>query len=374
MTSPLGPPRTGIFISHANEDEDLAECLRELLQAALGIEDVAITCTSDEAYGLERGADLEDQIRHRLRTAKALFCLATPNAIASDWVRYECAYADQASADGEMSFYLLAPTASDISSIPEPFRDRLTVTLSEARDLHAFVGQLRDTFRVARPGAAESRVFEAVLRLHSRGAALERERLKDQHEEEIQALRGRQAGQVKALQDTTARLWRERIGATLAAGVLLTALGVSVYMHSGEVASYARTIAAHDGVVAELKARHAAAMEKQLLEIDQKVTEEFRSFPFVGIFRNARNQIVPCVSVTAYVPQDNGENKPIGKNCTDGRFTFNAKELGVDPRETFTLIARVRNPRASDGSEQLDRDVLVHRPTLPVWLLIDGAQ
>ena len=161
--------RTGVFISHAHEDEELAESLRELLEQVLGIDRSQITCTSDPSYGLVPGNELDDQIRQRLNNAKALFLLATPHSRGKDWVAYECAYADQAQVKGDMRLYVLTPSASQLESVPAPYRGRIAVTLSKAADLNEFASQLRKTFGVT---AAETPRRDSSTRCSSftRGA------------------------------------------------------------------------------------------------------------------------------------------------------------------------------------------------------------
>jgi hypothetical protein len=156
---PGTPARTGIFISHAHEDEDLAEALREHLEVVLGVDRASITSTSDPNYGLARGGELDDQIRQRLNTAKALFLIATRHSQGKDWVQFECGYADQAHAKGELQLYVLTPSASQLDSVPAPYRDRVAVTLSHAGDLHAFDAQLRKTLGVTAETAAAPRYF-----------------------------------------------------------------------------------------------------------------------------------------------------------------------------------------------------------------------
>ena len=74
------------------------------------------------------------------------------------------------------SLYVLTPSASQLDSVPAPYRSRLAVTLSKAGDLHEFDSQLRKTFGVT---ATETppRFFEALLKLHAWGDEAERHEL-----------------------------------------------------------------------------------------------------------------------------------------------------------------------------------------------------
>src|SRR5262245_13662282 len=100
--------RTGVFISHAHEDRELAQALAGLLKTGLELYPSNITCTSEADYGLERGGDVREQITKRLNSAKALLLLATPVSHTRDWVQYECAIADAARADG-LQFFIVTP-------------------------------------------------------------------------------------------------------------------------------------------------------------------------------------------------------------------------------------------------------------------------
>src|SRR5262245_51790282 len=94
--------RTGIFISHAHEDQELAKAVCDLLEQALGLSRTDITCTSDASYGLKVGEELGDEIRKRIDGAQALFLLSTPAASQRAWVAYECGYADASREKGEL--------------------------------------------------------------------------------------------------------------------------------------------------------------------------------------------------------------------------------------------------------------------------------
>jgi hypothetical protein len=183
--------RTGLFISHAHEDRDLAGALRQLLEDALRAANPDITCTSDADYGLERGADLKEQIERRLESAKALFLVATPASRHKDWVQFECAYAESIP---DLRFYILIATTSREESIPAPYNNDVTVMLTSGGDVFAFVKQLRRSFEIG--DESDHSYVPALLDLVDRAAALELERVdaarreqKDQHTALVQRQR-----------------------------------------------------------------------------------------------------------------------------------------------------------------------------------------
>jgi hypothetical protein len=59
--------RTGLFISHVHEDQELAEPILGLLETAPAAAAAGITCTSDVDYGLKRADELASRLRERLK-------------------------------------------------------------------------------------------------------------------------------------------------------------------------------------------------------------------------------------------------------------------------------------------------------------------
>jgi TIR domain len=348
MASLVASVRSGIFISHAHEDEDLARCLRELLQSIFGPR-FPITCTSDDAYGLQRGAELDDQIRNRLDGANALFLLATAASRQRDWVQFECAYADQARARGEMHFYVLTPTSADIGSVPAPYRERIAVTLSHATDVLAFTKQLRAELGVAADPVDETHTFDALLALHARAAKLERAAL----EEDVHRLAGERD-----------RLSRHHKWSQASALVLLAALLVSAVVQWRQMTNLRSE---HSAELARLNQSHQRELEGKTLEMEKARDTELRSLPFSGFLQDAHNRMVPCVRVTARVFDADGKPRDVVKDCKAGRFTYGVRELGVDPRERFTLAVDV--PRNFPDVP----DLPVDRSTAYVALLITSG-
>jgi hypothetical protein len=320
--------RTGIFISHAHEDRDLAQSLAALLKAALELEAADITCTSDAEYGLERGADLRDQITTRLQSAKALFLLATPASHTRDWVQYECAIADAAHADG-LQFYIVTPLGAHREIVPDPYVGRVSVTLSCAGDLHAFVKQLRKTFGV---GTASSAYIDPMLELVDR------------------AVPATVAHQRAALEKQAARGERRtKIAAAVAiACALFAAAGAwAMVWATGRERTYAAEIR-------QLNADHAKDLEEkdklrseQLRQAELAADEAFKQFSFSGLFQDSRFKQVPCSKVEVFVPDAvTGGERQVLKPC-DGRgtFIFSGPELQVDARIPIRLRAHLGRPQ-----------------------------
>jgi hypothetical protein len=362
MVPPSPPVRTGVFISHSHQDEEVAAALRELLQIILGLSRSQITCSSDAAYGMAMGSELDDQIRGRLETAKAVFLVATAQSSHSQWVQYECAYADQASARGEMHFYVLTPIPADIDRVPAPYRDRIAVTLSRAREVREFTNQLRETLAAGTQPTEPSNAFDALLHLHNLCSTLEREELETKNRLDRETLDREQ----RELRMGRERLIVQRLWSQVAAGVLLLGLLVSAYEHVQQQKAYRAELAQKDAIHGDELARKDDDFGKWTEQIETKRDAELRRLPLTGVFQDAvTNQVVPCRRVTAHVLEPNGHPKSVAKDCIQGRFTFRDAELGVDPRERFTLVADIRGRT---------HEIPVDRVTTPLALVIRSVQ
>ena len=319
--------RTGIFISHAHEDHELAESVRRLLETALDLNPADVTCTSDPDYGLKRGDDLRDAIRHRLDAAKALFLLATPAARQKDWVNFECGYADAARARGEMAFYILAPTPSLIASVADPYTKDVAVTLSDGADVHAFVGQLRQTFTLTPANATAADYVAALLKVEQRCAALALQELKSEHLTEVQSVRA------ELTRVSTHRNWK--LAAACLLGLVLAALG-SWWISSSVVSS---VTSKYEAALKTSKDDHSRDMEEASARWDQ----ELKKLPFSGLVGDGTYKPLKCTTVEALVPD--GRNRPVrhvAQTCNPGgTFTFSGDELQADPRDPITLLVNV---------------------------------
>jgi hypothetical protein len=317
--------RTGVFISHAHEDRDLAQSLADLLKAALELAPADITCTSDADYGLDKGGDLRDQITQRLQSARALFLLATPSSHSRDWVQYECAVADAARNDG-LQFYIVTPLSTHRGIVPDPYMGRVSVTLSCAEEVHAFVKQLRKTFGA---GAGSSSAYvEPMLDLIDRSRPLE-----------IASQRG-------VLEKRASDSERQRKTALVAAAIcaLFAAVG------GGTMVWGLTREKAHATEMEQLKGEHQKALAEkdselstQLLKAEMAADEAFKQFSFSGLFQDSRLKPVPCSKVEVFVPDEtNGGEREVGKPC-DGRgaFIFSGPELRVDARVPIRLRAHL---------------------------------
>src|SRR5260221_14492981 len=168
---------TKVFISHAHEDHEIAQAIRQLILASLGLTADDVTCTSDVESGLSRGEDLMDQLRRRLKEANALLLLATPASRKKEWVNFELGFAENIRDSGQMRSYVLIPTTFSHDVVPAPYQSRVSVTLSNGVDVQAFITQLRSSLEVTESKVPAAVYLGALLNLEQRCAALERSQI-----------------------------------------------------------------------------------------------------------------------------------------------------------------------------------------------------
>jgi len=170
--------RTGVFISHAHEDRQLAECLRKLLEQALGPDPAPITCTSDHdrKHGLAPGGELDQQIRARLDATRVFILLATHASSQSQWVHFECGHADAASRRNEVQFYVVVPSDALGAHVPEPYSGKVRVDLSDGMAVHQFVADVRPLLNSGHMPVGDHYIG-ALLELEHCSGVLERARI-----------------------------------------------------------------------------------------------------------------------------------------------------------------------------------------------------
>ena len=78
-----------VFISHSADDEDLAQALISLLEAAFHFEEREVRCTSLPGYKLRTGSHTSTQLKQELKEAEVVICILTPVSTDSEWVRFE---------------------------------------------------------------------------------------------------------------------------------------------------------------------------------------------------------------------------------------------------------------------------------------------
>src|SRR5215210_4861275 len=78
-----------VFISHSNEDSQLAMQLVDLLRSSLNLRAPQIRCTSVDGHRLPAGADTDEQLREEALAARAFIGILSPFSLASAYVLFE---------------------------------------------------------------------------------------------------------------------------------------------------------------------------------------------------------------------------------------------------------------------------------------------
>ena len=78
-----------VFISHAHEDELLAQRIADLLSDALTLATTEFFLSSQAGRGVEAGHNVRDDIVKQIAHAKALIVVVTPKSAQSPWVWLE---------------------------------------------------------------------------------------------------------------------------------------------------------------------------------------------------------------------------------------------------------------------------------------------
>ena len=78
-----------LFISHSNEDVELASLIVALLSTALGLRSKDIRCTSLDGYRLPGGADVDEQLREEALSADSFIGIVSPQSMSSPYVLFE---------------------------------------------------------------------------------------------------------------------------------------------------------------------------------------------------------------------------------------------------------------------------------------------
>jgi hypothetical protein len=306
MASPL---RTGLFISHAHLDADLARLLCDFFQTAIGLDPASITCTSDEEHGLLSGESLNTQIKTRLNSAAVLILLSTNHSQNKDWVKYECAYAEGQG----IPLHVLMPGEVYRDTVPEPYRDRVSVTLSNGLQVLELAEQLRRHFAGAHAGGTPS---AALARLAHAAHTTEVERYRQLVTEEQQ--RSAQTTRVKA------RRWAGALAA-----VVMLGIASAWYLQRDFTGRL-------DGVNRDWEQK----LESTTLDFNERHAAEVRRFSLRGNVdlagTPARN-----VRIEVYRNLDDKE-QPLAIDNTDdeGDYAFEEGELSIDPKERIDFVVR----------------------------------
>lgn len=131
-------PQVGVFISHSDADKELADAIHELLVMGVGVPRDAIFCSSVAGAGLEQGKHFVEDIREKIRQAKVVVLLISPNYLASMFCNCELG---ASWAFGSTIFPIVVPplTRHDIKSVLTGIQQGAVNVNSDLADLRDFL-------------------------------------------------------------------------------------------------------------------------------------------------------------------------------------------------------------------------------------------
>lgn len=305
----VGSPRTGVFISHAHTDSELAGHLSKLIQNSLGLPPDRITCTSHAETGLLSGESLRKQIRQRLNSAAVLFLLSTRHSKGKEWVQYEAAHAHAQA----LPLHVLITCDAYRDTIPEPCRDEHSVTLSNGDQILALIAQLAAQLSVASPTIRASDIAAILHRAHA-DALMHREGLLEEQNQRFATFVRRER-----------RVWFASLTAAAAIAIL-----VPLYLYRD-----------FDYRLEQARLDHERALSAQNLSLNESHTAELRRFSLHGSIAMGRSPL-QYTPLEVYRNFNDGE-QPLAtaKTDRDGRYAFPRGALDIEPQELVDFVVRV---------------------------------
>lgn len=155
-----------LFVSHAEEDADIALALVRIVEAAMDVPEHTILCTSAPGYGLGIGADVAEHLRQHLTQASCVVAVLTPHSLSSKWCLFELG---GAWARATHTYPLLAGGLTQ-EDLPAALAGRLGGQLGDAESLRDFVQDLKRRlgWSARSMEAAERDIDHLVTMVHDR--------------------------------------------------------------------------------------------------------------------------------------------------------------------------------------------------------------
>jgi hypothetical protein len=155
-----------LFVSHAEEDADIALALVRIVEAAMEVPENTILCTSAPGYGLAIGADVAEHLRKHLTQASCVVAVLTPHSLSSKWCLFELG---GAWARATHTYPLLAGGLTQ-DDLPAALAGRLGGQLGDSKSLRQLVGDLmrRLGWPVRSAAKAEQPIDDLVMIVRNR--------------------------------------------------------------------------------------------------------------------------------------------------------------------------------------------------------------
>jgi hypothetical protein len=133
-----------IFISHSNEDSNIAEALVNVIIKAFKVENKSIRCTSVPGFKLPSGASTDDQLKREIFSSKVFIGLITSKSINSTYVLFELG----ARWGSTLPLLPLICDPSGTSLLKGPLKNINVLNATDASDIHQFIYDLSDHLNI----------------------------------------------------------------------------------------------------------------------------------------------------------------------------------------------------------------------------------
>jgi hypothetical protein len=127
-----------IFISHSNQDIEVAKALINLIRKALNIESSKIRCTSVPGYKLQAGASTDIQLKEEIFSSKVFIGVITNNSVKSMYVTFELG----ARWSRNMPLLPLICSPDGVSLLKAPLTGINALNATVTEDIYQFVSDL----------------------------------------------------------------------------------------------------------------------------------------------------------------------------------------------------------------------------------------
>jgi TIR domain len=153
--------RRRLFISHRHADAAVVEALVQVIEAAFETRSADIRCTSLHPYKLRVGDRTGDRLRDEIRRAEAVLGIITPDMKDSSYVLFELG----AAWGGKGTTFPLLARGATQADVPTPIGDLHMLSLTDARECHQFVEDLRDATTLTPRQNVGGAVADRIARL-----------------------------------------------------------------------------------------------------------------------------------------------------------------------------------------------------------------
>ena len=151
-----------VFISHSNQDVELATHIVDLFRAALNLRAEQIRCTSVEGYRLPAGADFDSQLRDEALESRVFIGILSAFSLASAYVLFELG-ARWGTKRPIMP--LLAPGIG-LQVVKGPLTGLNVLSCENASQLHQLVSEVAEVLSISSESpAVYQRHIDAILYL-----------------------------------------------------------------------------------------------------------------------------------------------------------------------------------------------------------------